>query len=696
MLIDFGDARFAVVTTGFTMQKYRSPAIELYGTHGVLQLLGDDWAPEGYEQWRNDTGVWELYPETDPTWPWTDGLRHLVECIETGDRAGDAARARLPRARDHARRAGGRRRGPRARDPLGLPRARPGRLGAVATAAPSGSTTRGARCERWSSGRALPTSVAAAGFDGPAQIRRADVTRHIWGDAEAGEVVRLDLRLDRAGPHAACSGCRPGGAFRHSRGVPHDLRRRRGAARALGHDGPREPRDRRGRARRRRARACSSAATPGTTRSPSGRSRCACSSCSRRRRPRARRAPTRAPSPTSRPRATRTTRCSGSWPPRHARPRAAARWCGRATCCTAATAARSCGVLASTEHLTVAHARARPGRGRRAARARRRRGADGARGPALGARVARRRGARLRARAARTRATCRRAAVHEYRNPGAATARAICGVAPELAAVSRPSASTSAAPSWPPRASTPAPARCWRRGARRRGRRGGPRRCSRTASRSRTSWGRGRAASPSASSSIPPGACAAPRRSTGAAPTSPRSTRVESDVRAAALAEARFGAGGQPTSSTSASARASATASICDGAPRLGVRGSAIGTGAPLVEQWSERAGAGAPQRPRERGGGARRPGLRGAGRRRGAAARARARRARERARSGRRGDRRRARARTTGTARASSMRCGRRVYDPEARDLPVVPAALGADAPVIGAALAAAARARA
>ena len=54
VLIDFGDARFAVVTTGFTMQRYRSPAIELYGTHGVLQMLGDDWAPEGYELWRND------------------------------------------------------------------------------------------------------------------------------------------------------------------------------------------------------------------------------------------------------------------------------------------------------------------------------------------------------------------------------------------------------------------------------------------------------------------------------------------------------------------------------------------------------------------------------------------------------------------------------------------------------------------
>ena len=87
MLIDFGDARFAVVTTGFTMQKYRSPCIELYGTHGVLQMLGDDWAPEGFELWRNDRRGpwgWELHPEADPAWPWTDGLRHLVECLETG------------------------------------------------------------------------------------------------------------------------------------------------------------------------------------------------------------------------------------------------------------------------------------------------------------------------------------------------------------------------------------------------------------------------------------------------------------------------------------------------------------------------------------------------------------------------------------------------------------------------------------
>jgi predicted dehydrogenase len=84
VLLDFGDSRFGSITTGFTMQKYRSPAIELYGTDGVLQVLGDDWAPEGFEQWRNAAGTWELFPESEPNWPWTDGLRHLVDSIDTG------------------------------------------------------------------------------------------------------------------------------------------------------------------------------------------------------------------------------------------------------------------------------------------------------------------------------------------------------------------------------------------------------------------------------------------------------------------------------------------------------------------------------------------------------------------------------------------------------------------------------------
>lgn len=82
ILIDFGEAVFAVVTTGFTMQKYRSPAIELYGSKGTIQMLGDDWDPNGYEMWQNSVGAWQIFEETDPGWPWTDGLRHMVECIQ--------------------------------------------------------------------------------------------------------------------------------------------------------------------------------------------------------------------------------------------------------------------------------------------------------------------------------------------------------------------------------------------------------------------------------------------------------------------------------------------------------------------------------------------------------------------------------------------------------------------------------------
>ena len=82
VLIDFGESVFAVVTTGFTLQQYRTPAIELYGTQGTLQMMGDDWDPDGYELWRNDAGAWQIFKETDPDWPWTDGLRHIVECIQ--------------------------------------------------------------------------------------------------------------------------------------------------------------------------------------------------------------------------------------------------------------------------------------------------------------------------------------------------------------------------------------------------------------------------------------------------------------------------------------------------------------------------------------------------------------------------------------------------------------------------------------
>ena len=86
IMLDFGDAVFATITSGFTMQKYRSPGLELYGTEGTIQMLGDDWGPEGYELWQNRVGAWQTYYETDPQWRWTAGLPHLIDCVRKKQR----------------------------------------------------------------------------------------------------------------------------------------------------------------------------------------------------------------------------------------------------------------------------------------------------------------------------------------------------------------------------------------------------------------------------------------------------------------------------------------------------------------------------------------------------------------------------------------------------------------------------------
>jgi glucokinase len=167
---------------------------------------------------------------------------------------------------------------------------------------------------------------------------------------------------------------------------------------------------------------------------------------------------------------------------------------------------------------------------------------------------------------------------------------------------------------------------------------------------------------------------------------------VESDVRAAALAEARLGAGAsEPDFLYLSIGTGISHCLMVDGRPRLGVRGSAIGTGAPLVEQWSgglalarlsghadARLALADPAAAAVVEGGAQRLGLTlamlvnaldpgavvvggGLG----------------------------LDSRYRGLAVAAMREA---IYDLAARDLPVLPAALGADAAVIGAALAAAA----
>ena len=81
ILLEFQNKCLAVVTTGFTMQQYSSPAIELYGSNGTIQMLGDDWEPKGYEIWDNTKSSWELFKTPYANWPWTAGFTHLIQCI---------------------------------------------------------------------------------------------------------------------------------------------------------------------------------------------------------------------------------------------------------------------------------------------------------------------------------------------------------------------------------------------------------------------------------------------------------------------------------------------------------------------------------------------------------------------------------------------------------------------------------------
>ena len=73
----------SVLASHFTW-RYRRPAIELYGTEGSANLLGDDWDPLGIELYREEAGTWELIEPDDTTWLWTDGLREAVRAIRAG------------------------------------------------------------------------------------------------------------------------------------------------------------------------------------------------------------------------------------------------------------------------------------------------------------------------------------------------------------------------------------------------------------------------------------------------------------------------------------------------------------------------------------------------------------------------------------------------------------------------------------
>ena len=84
MVVRHSSGAVSSIVASQAIQAYRRPAIELYGTAGTANLLGDDWAPRGIEMWQNETGYWKLIEPIDETWLWSDGLRELVVCLAEG------------------------------------------------------------------------------------------------------------------------------------------------------------------------------------------------------------------------------------------------------------------------------------------------------------------------------------------------------------------------------------------------------------------------------------------------------------------------------------------------------------------------------------------------------------------------------------------------------------------------------------
>jgi predicted dehydrogenase len=72
------------IVASHAIQRYRRPALEIYGSEGTANLLGDDWDPRGFEIWRNEAGCWEEYESVEGTWMWADGLAETVIALSEG------------------------------------------------------------------------------------------------------------------------------------------------------------------------------------------------------------------------------------------------------------------------------------------------------------------------------------------------------------------------------------------------------------------------------------------------------------------------------------------------------------------------------------------------------------------------------------------------------------------------------------
>jgi predicted dehydrogenase len=86
LLLRHASGTVSSVGSSLAVERYRRVGLELYGSAGTINVLGDDWSPRGHELWREASRRWELFEPPDETWSWADGLRDLVHAIRD-DRA---------------------------------------------------------------------------------------------------------------------------------------------------------------------------------------------------------------------------------------------------------------------------------------------------------------------------------------------------------------------------------------------------------------------------------------------------------------------------------------------------------------------------------------------------------------------------------------------------------------------------------
>jgi len=84
LIVRHRSGALSAIMASHAVWAYRRTAVELYGSEGTANLLGDDWDPAGIEVFRADWGHWRNYDTPDRTWNWTDGLSAAVTALATG------------------------------------------------------------------------------------------------------------------------------------------------------------------------------------------------------------------------------------------------------------------------------------------------------------------------------------------------------------------------------------------------------------------------------------------------------------------------------------------------------------------------------------------------------------------------------------------------------------------------------------